>query len=223
MRDRLLMMLAASRRPLYVAELSHLLGSDEKKIRKTLAVLIRCGLVVRDRASRSGRFVALNLAFPAYHELVMLLRALERRWPQPRATKKPVRRAERLILSSAKALRNAGPFGGRESDLIFYSRVRTRTLLAITAARSTDVTDLHLTFGEDRRSIWNAVNHWQRERVVRSVTVGRRRALEIDPSHPAARQLRFFLSALNRMCAEYPRLAQFSIRDPKSARFVTLR
>jgi hypothetical protein len=223
MRDRLLMTLAVNRRPLYVAELSQLLRSDEKNVRRTLAVLIRCGLVVRDRTSRSGRFVSLNLAFPAYHELVMLLRALERHWPQPRASKKPVRRAERLLLSSAKALCNAGPFGGRESDLVFYSRVRTRTLLAITAARNTDVTDLHFTFGEDKRSVWNAVNHWQREGVVRSAIVGRRRSLELDPSYPAARELRLFLRALNRMCTEYPRLARFSIRDPKSARFVAWR
>ena len=83
MRDRLLMLLAANRRPLYVAEIAELLGSEERKVRKTLAVLIKCGVVVRDRQSRSGRFVALNCGFRAYRELLICLRALERRWPQP--------------------------------------------------------------------------------------------------------------------------------------------
>lgn len=222
MRDRLLMTLAVNRRPLYVAELVELLGSDQKKIRKTLAVLVGCGLVVRDRTSMSGRFVALNRAFPAYRELLTFLRALDRRWPQPRVGK-PERRAERLVLRNLRLPWNPGPFAGTDLDLVFYSKVRTRTLLAIAATKSSDVTDVRSTFVEDKRSVWNAANHWQREGIVRSRVVGRRRALELNPRYFAYRELRDFLKALRRIADEYDRLADMNLRNPRSPRFVTIK
>ncbi len=222
MRDRLLMTLAANRRPLYVAELVEALGSDQRKIRKTLAVLAKCGLVVRDKKSKSGRFVALNRMHPAYRELLTLLRAMERRCPQRRFGK-PERVAERLLLRNLKMPWNAGPFHVTDYDLIFYSKVRTRTLLAIAASTTTDVTDIQRTFIEKKRSVWNAVNHWQREGVVRSVVDGRRRALELDPGWFAAKEVRAFLRALRRATGEYDRFATLSTRRPDSPRFVAIR
>lgn len=141
MRDSLLMTLAVNRRLLYVIELVEALGSDQRKVRKTLAVLANCGLVVRDRKSKSGRFVALNRAHPAYRQMLALLRAMERQWPQKRFGK-PRREAERLVLRNLRLPWNAGPFHVTDYDLIFYSKVRTRTLLAIAASPTTDVTDI---------------------------------------------------------------------------------
>lgn len=219
-RDRVLMTLAVNHRPLYVAELVQLLGTNGRKVRKSLAVLETCGLVVRARGTTPGigRFVRLNQGFPAARELLTLLRALERRCPQPR-TACPVRVAERVALRRARRLRNPGPFSTTDLDRIFYSKVRTRSLLAIAASHSTDVSDIAFTFVERRNSVSNAVEHWEREGVVRSVIIGRRRALELDPEYHAANELRLFLKALRRIAGEYDRRARLGLRDPRSPRF----
>lgn len=219
-RDRVLMTLAVNRRPLYVAELVQLLRTNGRKVRKSLTVLETCGLVVRAHASTPGlgRFVRLNRGFPAARELLTLLRALERRCPQPRAAR-PGRVAERVALRRARTLRNPVPFSTVNLDRIFYSKVRTRSLLAIAASHSTDVSHIAITFVERRNSVWNAVEHWEREGIVRSVVIGRRRALELDPGYYAAKELRLFLKALRRIAGEYDRRARLGLRDPHSPRF----
>ena len=215
MRDRLLMTLAVNTRPLYVAELAHLLRSDERKVRQTLTTLLACGVVVRDTTSTTGRYVALNRGFPAY-------RPLARKYPQG-IVGKPRRRAERMGLGYLALPWNRGPFEASDFDPLFYSKVRTRVLLAVSATTSTDVTDIESTFTEDARSVWNAVNHWEREGVVRSVVIGRRRALELDPTYHAATEIRMFLKALRSTADEYNRLASYSTRKRTSARFVAER
>lgn len=222
LRDRLLITLAINKRPLYVAELVKILNSDDRKIRNTLAVLRSCGVVVRDTKSRSGRFAALNRGFPAHKEMLVFLRQLQRRHPQP-IVGKPTRCAERLVLKNLSLKWNAANRTSKSFDLLFYSKVRTRVLLAISASSSTDVTDITNTFTEDKRSVWNAVNHWQREGVIRSVIVGRRRALELDPTFYAAKEMKALLRALRRIAVEYDRLAEFSVRKPGSPRFVAER
>jgi len=222
MRDRLLMMLAVNSRPLYVSELAGFLRSDERKIRNTLSVLIDCGIVVRDKLSSSGRYLSLNKGLSAYRELLALLQALAVRHPQAVANK-PARRAERLALRDLDLIWHVGPYPAATFDRLFYSKVRTRVLLAISATGSTDVTDIDLVFSESKRSVWNAVNHWQREGVVRSRVVGRRRALDLDPTFYAAKELRAFLRAIRRVAGEYDRLAEFSVRKPTSPKFIALR
>jgi hypothetical protein len=86
---------------------------------------------------------------------------------------------------------------------------------------STDVTDLVKTVGLDRRGTWNVVNHWQREGVVRSVIVGRRRAIELNPGYVAAAELRRFLKCLTMIYDENLAFSALSTRRPGSRRFVT--
>gem|GEM_PF-3094215 len=222
MRDRLLMTLAVNSRPLYVAELTDLLQSDDRKIRNTISVLTECGVIVRDKKSSSGRYLALNKGLSAYRELLILLRALAIKNPQTVADR-PARRAERLALKNLDLQWNAGPYDASAFDRLFYSKVRTRVLLAISAAGSTDVTDIDLVFSESKRSAWNAVNHWQREGLIRSRVVGRRRALDLDPTFYAAKELRAFLRAIRRVAGEYDRLAEFSVRKPTSPKFIAIR
>lgn len=88
---------------------------------------------------------------------------------------------------------------------------------------STDVTDIVETVGLDRRGTWNCVNHWQREGVVRSLIVGRRRAVELDPGYVAAAELRRFLVRLTEIYDENLAFAALSTRRPDSRRFVTER
>ena len=175
--------------------------------------------MVRAPGGRSGlgRFVSLNKDFPAYRELLIFLRALERKWPQPRV-EKPSRRAERVALRYTTRRSGARIANSMDLDQIFYSRVRTRALLAVAASRSTDVTDISSTFGERRQSVWNAINHWQREGLVRSVVIGNRRTLELDTTFYAAAELRYFLSGLRRIGREYDVRARLSLRNPKSPR-----
>ena len=219
LRDRLLMTLAAADRPVYVTELAEALGSDPSKLRKTVVALIALGILADGQCSAGARYVGLNVRHPAYPPLRRLLGALERRWPQPRFGK-PRRVAERLGLRGL-VLRGIRP--PQNVDLLFYSGPRTRALLAVAAMGSTDVTDLIETLGLDRRSAWNVVNHWQREGVVRSVIIGRRRAVELDPAFYAAAELRRFLKRLIVIYDENLALAELSIRLPTSRRFVTER
>lgn len=222
MRDQLLMLLAVNRRPIYVAELERMLGSDNRKIRNTLKTLLACGLVLRDTHSSGARYVWLNREFPGYPQLLTLLRKLEQRYPQERVGK-PKRRAERLALRDLSRCGNAGPFYGRQLDRLFYSEVRTRVLLGIAATADTDVRDLCRTLGLDARSTWNAANHWQREGIVKSIVRGRRRALELDSDFFAARELRLFLHAVIRHVGDYAVRARYSTRNPSSPMFVARR
>ncbi len=216
MRDRLLMTLAVNDRPLYLSELTRALGSDMTKVRKTLKILTEMGIVSDTHSGNLNvRYIALNPAFPGYPALLRLLRVLDRKWPQPRLPK-PARTAERLALRGVKV---TGPARLRNIDNLFYSPPRTRTLLTIAAMGDTDVTDIVGTLGLGNVSVWNVVNQLQREGVIRSIVKGRRRALELDPTFPAARELRLFLKQLVAVTEEYAGLARLSMRRPNSPRF----
>lgn len=109
-------------------------------------------------------------------------------------------------------------------DRLFYIGVWTRTLLTIAAMGSTDVRDLCSTVGGiDHRTVWNAANHWQREGLVRSVIVGRRRAVELDPAFVAASELKQFLLSLMRLHDEHLAHSWPLSPGPKGARPRTLR
>jgi len=83
----------------------------------------------------------------------------------------------------------------RDVDFLLYSKPGTRVLLTIAAMGQTDVIDLHASVGIDRRYAWNVINRWQREGVIRSVQMGRRRVVELDPSFAGADALRRVLAA----------------------------
>jgi DNA-binding Lrp family transcriptional regulator len=220
-RDRLLMTLAVNARPLYVSELARLLSCAPSKMRKTVKVLEATNIISSKFVSPSLRFIGLNRDFPGYLRLVRFLRVLETHYPQERVGK-PKRTAERLALRGLNLSGN-GCLAVTDIDRLFYSSVRTRTLLTVVAVGDTDVRDIQTTVGLDHRSIWNAVNHWQREGIIRSVVRGRRRALELDPRFPAAEELRLFLQRLVVVTEEYEGLARLSTRRRASPRFVAER
>ena len=219
-RDRVLMTLAVNR-PLYVNELAVAIGSEEKKTAKMVHALLEVGVILRTDAPHGARYVALNTAFPAYWELFRLLNVLEFHWPQQRLGK-PARRAERKALHDAVFMADEGPFPAKRYDRLFGSPVRTRVLLAIAAIEDTDVTDLWRLLGADKRSVWNTVNHLQREGLIRSTIKGRRRAIELNPQYVAARELRQLLKRLIRE-TEYSVFAKFSSRNPNSPYLVATR
>lgn len=219
-RDRVLMTLAVNR-PLYINELAAAIGSEEKKTSKMVHALLEVGVVLRTDAEHSARYVTLNTAFPAYWELFRLLNVLEFHWPQKRLGK-PARRAERKALHNAVFMPDEGPFPAKRYDRLFGSPIRTRVLLAIAAIEDTDVTDLWRLLGADKRSVWNTVNHLQRESLIRSTIKGRRRAIELNPEYVAARELRQLLKRLIRE-TEYAVLAKFSSRNPNGRYLVATR
>jgi len=210
------MLLAVNDRPLALAELCRALSSDQRKVRNTLAVLTELGVVANAFPAPNYRFIALNRAFPAYPPLLRLLRVLERDCPQERLGKPP-RTAERLAL---RGLNVVGSSELRNLDRLFHTPGRTRVLLYIAAADSTDVSDVCRTMGYDNISVWNVANHWQREGVIRSRILGRRRVLELDPAYSAATELRRFLNRLVVVTEEYAALANLSTRNPKTKRYV---
>ena len=211
LRERILMTLATTR-PLYVQELATAVGSDARKVRANLEILERQGIVVRaSPTGGAGRFVALRRDNPFYRPLLSLLTRMESAYPQNGVEPKPSRTAERIRLGDFEKSKRRGTTLIDDADL-FQSRIRTRVLLAIAACGETDAVDLTSILIEDDRSIWNVVNHWEREGIVRSEARGRRRVLSLSDEWCAAPELRRLLQAMIRIRPQYRGLAELSLR-----------
>jgi hypothetical protein len=135
LRDRLLMTLAVNDRPLYITELTAMLGTWHSKIDQTLLPLERVGIVASHFHNPSLRWVALNPAWPAYLRAHQFLGRLEEQWPQPRVGK-PRRKAERLALGPLRpnpgrpaSLPSSDRLTPKQLDDLFYSKPGTRTLM----------------------------------------------------------------------------------------------
>lgn len=88
-------------------------------------------------------------------------------------------------------------------DLLFFSPVRSRVLLFVTAVGVVDMSSLTQMLGIGSVSALYAVNHWEREHVVASSRVGRRRLVWLDPTHPTAQELKQLLVHLVSLSEEY--------------------
>lgn len=205
-------MAVAVNRPMHVQELSTVVAADMRKVRNNLALLERQGVLVRARTTDGvGRFAAIRRDNPLYRPLLALLERMEAESPQPRASTKPLRTAERLRLGLFEKTMRRGTTPIDDHDL-FQTRIRTRVLLAIAACGETDAVDLAGLLIEDERSVWNVVNHWEREDIVRSEPRGRRRVLLLNDRWYAARELRHLLGAMLRSQPQYRGLAKLSLR-----------
>ena len=211
LRERLLMFLATNR-PVHVQELATAVGADARKVRLNLEILERQGVVVRAMPTDGvGRFVALRRDNPLYRPLLSLLMRMEIAYPQSSVEPKPSRATERIRLGDYEKSKRRGTTLIDDADL-FQSRIRTRVLLAIAACGETDAADLTSILIEDDRSVWNVVNHWEREGVVRSEARGRRRVLSLNDEWCAALELRRLLEAMIRIRPQYRGLAELSLR-----------
>lgn len=136
---------------------------------------------------------------------------------------KPLRKAERFALRDLLLVPCDDELRAIDLDHLFFTPTRSRVLLGIAAMPDTDVTDLAKTLGLDNHTVWNAANHWQQEGLVRSMVIGRRRALDLNPKYVAARELRLFLRRLVYSTEEYAVLASLSTRNVNSSLYVARR
>jgi len=208
---------------MHVQELSTMVAADTRKVRNNLALLERQGVVVRATTTDGvGRFAAIRRDNPLYRPLLALLERMAAESPQPHASTKPLRTAERLRLGLFEKTMRRGTTPIDDHDL-FQTRIRTRVLLAIAACGETDAVDLAGLLIEDDRSVWNVVNHWEREGIVRSEPRGRRRVLFLNDQWCAAPELRHLLNAMLRSKPQYRALAELSLRRIGGVRAAALR
>jgi hypothetical protein len=80
----------------------------------------------------------------------------------------------------------------------FQSPVRSRILLMVAAVGLSDMVRVYQTLGIGDVSALYAVNHWEREGVIRTRQMGRHRMVALNPGFPASTQLRALLEALVR-------------------------
>jgi hypothetical protein len=195
-RDRALIALAVNG-PMHVRALGRAIDSDSRPVWHMVERLIGAGLVVK-RARLGGRkYAALNRGLPTYLPLLRLLLALDRHWPAKRVQQPTYRWA----MPYDEVLCD------KQLDFIFQSPVRSRTLLFIAAVGVTDMTTLYDSLGLGSVSALYAVNHWERQGVVRSRTDGRHRLVRLDPDFVVADELRGFLESLVQNSQEYKDLA----------------
>jgi hypothetical protein len=169
-RDRALIALAVNG-PMHVRALGRAIGSDSRPVWHMDERLREAGLVVkRDRAG-GRKYVAINKRLPVYQELLGLLFALDERWPSTRVEQPTYRWAmwddDRSMFED-------------HMERTFQSVVRSRILLYVAAAGTTNMQDMYESLGMGSVSALYAVNHWERERIIRTVRSGRNRVVLLD-------------------------------------------
>jgi hypothetical protein len=195
-RDRALIALAVNG-PMHVRALGRAIGSDPHKTWDMVERLIDAGLVVKRDRTGGRKYVGLNRGLQSYLPLLRLLLALDRHWPAVRV-QQPRQRW---------AMPYDDDVPEERLDHVFQSPVRSRTLLFVAALGVTDMRTLYDSLGLGRVSALYAVNHWEREGVVRSRTNGRHRLVRLDPDFVVADELRAFLESLVGNTEEYQALA----------------
>jgi biotin operon repressor len=147
-RDRALIALAING-PMRIRELGRAIGSDSHKTWDMIEHLRDAGIVVKRDRTGGRKYAALNRGLPTYPRLLRLLLALDERWPAKRIEQTRYRRG----MPNDALLSDAG------LDHIFQSPV-------------TDMTTLCGSLGLGGVSALYAVNHWEREGMVRSRNAG---------------------------------------------------
>ncbi len=177
-----------------VREIGRAIGSDSHKTWTMAEYLVRTGLVVK-RNRRGGRkYVALNRRLPIYRGLLALLLALDKRWPAKHVDQPSYR---------WKMWNDDGALTPMRLDLIFFSPVRSRVLLLVTAIGTSNMSTIYDLLGIGSVSALFAVNHWEREGVITSQWVGRHRLVCLNQKYPAFRELRSLLAGLVSHSDEY--------------------
>lgn len=198
-RDRTLIALAANG-PMHVRELARIIGSDSSKTFLMVEHLIEAGIVVKRDVPGYRKLVALNKQLDwTYYLLRDVLLALDAKWPAKRVEQ---RQQPREMWGDAVS--NLEP---EHLDLVFQSPVRSRTLLFIAAVGVTDMRTMYESLGMGGVSSLYAVNHWEREGVVRSHMQGRHRLVSLNPRFVVAEPLRRLLSVMVQGSQEYLDLA----------------
>jgi predicted transcriptional regulator len=93
---------------------------------------------------------------------------------------------------------------------IFYSPIRSKTLLFIAAAGVTNLSTIYDALKLGSVSAMYAIEHWERQGIIRSKTHRKHRLITLDERFPVAGELHAFLEALIRNSAYYQRLGKWA-------------
>lgn len=203
-RDRVLLCLAVNG-PMHGRHIARLLGMNAHKIFRMVEYLREAGIVVKREQPGAYKYIALNRALPVYEELRNLLLAMEKHWPSPRIEK---------VTARWHMPWNGSP-NDRIYDALFQSAVRSRVLLFIAAAGVTYPKAIYDTLKLDTVSALHAVNHWEREGVVRSIHRDGKRFVALNPTFEVAAELKALLDALIKNSNEWRNLKKHARQSPQ--------
>jgi DNA-binding MarR family transcriptional regulator len=166
--------------------------------------LERCGVVTKDKQIGDRWFVDLDERFVALPELRRLVLRLA---PLYGAELQKGKR-EKSIGASSRAHTHLS----QDPDRLFGTPARTRALLTITAVGEVDQSRLGQLTDVGPQSIRNVVDHWEDAGVVRCRLLGTRKMISLDPTFPAAGELRAFLLRLVLSSGAYGAVADVESR-----------
>lgn len=169
---------------------------DSHKIWDIVERLRQRGLVVKRQIPGGRKYVFLNRRLPIYRTLLNLLKALDHHWP----TRRYRVYVARWRMPFDKSLTT------ERLDYMFQGPVRSRILLFVAAVGETDLTTIYNLLGLSRDSAWLAVNHWQKQSVLRDRRFKTRRLISLDPTFVVAKELRALLRTIIATSEEYDAL-----------------
>ncbi len=166
------------------------------------------GLVVKRDVIGGRKYVYLNRQLPIYPALLRLLLALDKHWPAQR--------------DGPNTARWYMPFDRdlttERLDSIFQSPLRSRILLFVAAVGECNLETIYETLGLGTVSAMLAVNHWQRQGILRSRRYKRHRLVSLDPNFVAAKELRALLRVTVAHAPEYKGLRTIAQRNMRKIR-----
>jgi hypothetical protein len=202
-RDRALISLAING-PLTVRELARATEIDPHKMWDMIQRLRLSGLVVKREMPGGRKYVSINRRLPIYRTLMNLLIALDRISPTERC--------------SGYTARWRMPFDreltDERLDNVFQSPLRSRILLFVATVGEADMQTIYRSLGLGKVSSTLAINHWQKQGVLRSQWHKRHRLISLDPNFIVAPQLLALLRAIIATADEYKALRAATRRKP---------
>lgn len=186
-RDRVLICLAVNG-AMHVRAIARAIGSDSHKTFTMVERLRAAGLVVKRFHEGGRKYVQLDRRLRIYRPLRRLLLAMDAHWP--------AERVERAVK------RWHMPFDGKMSptklDHVFQSPVRSRILTYVASVGEASMKDIYGPLGVCCESAAYAINHWEKQGILRSRRVGRERHISLNPDFMFAVELKALLREIVR-------------------------
>ena len=179
--------------PMHVRHIARIIESDSHKTYDMVERLIESGLVIKRFHEGGRKYVYLNRKLPVYRSLLKLLLKLDEHWPVERVEKSVARWYMPFDDDMAPA----------RMDNVFQSPIRSRVLTFIAASGLTDMTRIVAVTQLGSVSVLYAVNHWEREGIVKTKMVKNHRMVTLNPQFEAAKELAAFLRVMVSRLPEY--------------------
>lgn len=180
--ERVLMCLAVNG-PMHVRHIARTIGSDPHKVWNMIESLRDINVVVKREKDGGRKYAALNRDLPIYRPLYRLLIAMDKYWPVPRI--------------EHQTARWRMPFNDDVTpkllDELFQGPVRARVLLFVAAVGLTDQKNIYNLLGLGTGSTLYAVNHWERQGVLKSIYVKSSRLVTLNREFEVAAELKALL------------------------------